>query len=486
MSLSQRIARGVKATFGAELVHLGAQAGIILLLTRMLGPDGYGTVYLAISVFSVASLFGTVGIPKSTAKFVTEYAQKDRTQVRHIVRRSTIALVFTTGIVCLVYFALIDPIVAVYDEPALGPLLVLGTAYIAINVAYGYVTILFQGFGKVPLTGVTRAVANASQFGAIVLLLVLGFGTVGVIGGFVIGYAIAVLIASLYAAKILRTYPRTESAEPGLTRRVLEYSVPLTASQAGNVLYKRVDTLMVGFFLTPVAVGFYELAKQVSTFVIAPADSLGFTVAPTFGEHKSSAQLERAARVYEQSLEYILLLYLPAVVGVVLLAEPGIRFVFGSAYLGAVPVLQIFSVFILFQAVDKITNDSLDYLGRATERAIGKGVTGTANFCLNVALIPLIGVEGAALSTAVCFALMVLYNLYLIDSELDLHWGTIAKSFGVTGGITAAMTAAVYALAPFISGLFTLFGVVAFGILVWALCSVASGVVDVGEVKAHI
>ncbi|MXV63310.1 oligosaccharide flippase family protein [Natronorubrum sp. JWXQ-INN-674] len=486
MSLS-RIVRGVKATFGAEILRLVAQAGIILLLTRVfLSPSEYGLIFLAISIFSLTTLVATLGIPKSTAKFLTEYRSKDESQIRYILRSSIAFNAVTVGIVCVAFYVLADTIAAVYDEPALEPLLALGVAYIIIKVAHGYLLIAFQGFGKVPLTAATSTVSSVGHLGFITLFLAFGFGTVGALAGYVAGYAIAVGVGGLLLYRIVSTYPRTDSPESGLRRRIFEYSIPLTASQAGNLLYKRVDTLMVGFFLTPLAVGLYELAKQVSTFVIAPADSLGFTVAPMFGEDKSANQLDHAARVYEQSLKYVLLLYIPAVAGLVLLADPAIRFIFGAEYADAALVLQIFSVFVLFQAIDKITNDSLDYLGRATERAIGKGVTGTLNFGLNLALIPTIGVEGAALSTSLCFGLMVLYNIYLMDREVSLDWGRIAKFSTGAIAITTVMVAIVSVLEPYVDGIVSLFAVVAAGVLVWALTSVVSGFVDPQEVRAHI
>lgn len=487
MSLSKRIARGVKATFGAELLRLAAQAGIILLLTRVfLGPDEYGLVFLAISVFSVATLFGTLGVPKSTAKFLTEYREKDERQIRNILRTSIAFIAIIVAIVCTVFFFLSDTIVDVYDEPALQPLLALGVVYIVVKVAHSYLLIAFQGLGNVPYTALTSTVSSVGHLSFITAFLAFGFGTVGALAGYVAGYAVAVLVGGFVLYRVVSQYPRSDPVEPGLRRRIAEYSLPLTASQGGNVLYKRVDTLMVGFFLTPLAVGFYELAKQISTFVIAPADSLGFTVAPTFGENKTAEQLDRAARIYEQSLKYVLLLYLPAVGGIVLLAEPGVQFVFGEEYGGAATVLQIFSVFVLFQAIDKITNDSLDYLGRATERAIGKGVTGLLNFGLNLVLIPTIGVEGAALSTSVCFGLMVLFNIYLMNQEVGLDWSRIVAFTAGTGAVTMVMVTTVYALAPYADGIVSLVAVIAAGVLVWGFASVVSGLVDLREVRAHI
>jgi len=50
-------------------------------------------------------------------------------------------------------------------------------------------------------------------------------------------------------------------------------------------------------------------------FVLVPAGSLAFSVSPTYGEQKANDALEEAARIYESTLQYVLLLYIPAAVG---------------------------------------------------------------------------------------------------------------------------------------------------------------------------
>lgn len=81
---------------------------------------------------------------------------------------------------------------------------------------------------------------------------------------------------------------------------------------------------------------------------------------------------------------------------------------------------------------------------------------------------------------------MVCYNVFLIDQELDLHRRSLATSIGAAAGVTVAMTAAVVTLQPFVTGLATLLAVVAAGVTVWAALSVASGLVDIYEIRARI
>jgi len=85
-------------------------------------------------------------------------------------------------------------------------------------------------------------------------------------------------------------YDAADEYEDGLSRRLLEYSVPLTATQSANVIDKQIDIVLVGAFINPAAVAFYTLAKQITEFVLAPAASLGFTISPNFGEQKAAGR----------------------------------------------------------------------------------------------------------------------------------------------------------------------------------------------------
>jgi O-antigen/teichoic acid export membrane protein len=214
--------------------------------------------------------------------------------------------------------------------------------------------------------------------------------------------------------------------------------------------------------------------------------SLGFTISPALGEQQSANQTKRAARLYEESFKHVSLLYIPGAVGLVLIAEPLIRHVVGVEYLGAVPVLQILSIFILVNAVNLITTDSLDYLGRARIRAIAKGLTAIANFFLNLLLLPLLGVAGAAAATVITFTAYTATNVLVIHRELDLQLVKMARDAAVVSGISLAMGLVVFLTLPHISGLLTLAGVVAAGFLVWAALSIAIGLIDVHEAIAFL
>ncbi|WP_336035087.1 flippase [Halobacterium yunchengense] len=484
MSLVDRIARGVKATFGATMLDLAANGVLILLLTRvLLDPEQYGQLNFVLSALGVVTILATLGLPKSTARYVTEFTETDPGQVPHVVRQS---LFFFTALVALVAGATVlvgGPVARALGTPSVVPFLLAGGIYVVGRAYRSYFSALFQGFNRVTYSALVRSVSAASRLPLVVGFVVLGFG----VGGALYGYAASLLVASAVGAYVAYTrfytdYEAADAPADSLVRRLLEYSVPLTATRGANVLDKKVDTLLVGVLLNMTAVSYYTIAKQMSDFVSAPATAFGYTISPALGEQSSKDETERAARLYERSLEYVLIAYVPAVVGLVLVAEPTVRYVFGEAYLGAVPVLQVFSGFMLVNAVNKVTSDGLDYLGRARSRAIIKSAMAVSNAALNLALIPVVGVVGAAIATVVTYTVYTLSNVYFIHQELSFRVGRVGRRLAVTCLVTVGMAAVVLAVLPYVSGLASLFAAVGLGAGAWAALSVAGGVLDVRQV----
>jgi len=263
----------------------------------------------------------------------------------------------------------------------------------------------------------------------------------------------------------------------------VEYAVPLTATRGANVLDKRVDLVLVGALANLAAAGHYTVAKQISDFVSMPASSFGYALSPVLGEDVSTDDRGRAARLYERSLTYVLLCYLPACVGIVLVADPAVVYALGTPYRPAIPVVQVFSGFILVNAVNKITSDAIDYMGRARARAVVKSAMAVANAALNVLLIPVYGAVGAAAASVLTYAVYTGANVYVIHSELGLDWPLLARRTLAVCLVTAAMAAVVAAGRPMIAGPLTLVAVVVAGVVVWALAGLGTGLLGIEELR---
>jgi O-antigen/teichoic acid export membrane protein len=486
--MASTLLRGFRAMLFADILRVVAKGLVILLLARyFLTPDEYGLLFLALAILGTARLFSNFGLPKSTARFVTEFVETTPGQIPYLLRFSFRINVLVITLTCLLLVVGSEFVASVLDEPALAPLLVAGVGFIIGKSLQTHTSVLFQAFNDVRWSALVKTVSSVGQVVFATVFLVFGYGVLGALWGFVIASLIAAgLGLSVLYVRFYSDYSPDDRMTEGLRRRVLRYSVPLTATKGANLLDKRVDAILVGYFINPVAVGYYTLAKQISEFVMTPAASLGFTVSPQYGTHKANDDLAQAARLYRSAFLATVTLYIPAAAGLALVADPAVRFIFGQGYLGAVPAVQVFGLYTLLLAVDKITNDGLDYLGRANARAVAKIVTSVANFGLNLVFIPLFGVVGAAVATVLTVAALVGFELYVVSRELPLSRRAFAFGVARATGITAVMSVVVLALLPYVTGLPSLLGVVTAGFLTWALLAVVSGAVDVRELHSTL
>lgn len=474
-----------KFEFVGRILATVSSGLLMVVLARVLGPGEYGLLFLAIAIFGVLGVCSKLGIAKSCARYVAQYKEQDPGQVPHILR---IAVTFNAAAIVIVGAALAlghRQLVAVLDEPSLTPFLLLGLLFLAFEALATFTRLVLQGFEEIELAATVHAINRVSRLVFALGFVAIGFGALGALGGYILSFVVS---SSLGLWFIYRRFYRGIEAAPtvesGLKRRIGEYTVPLTATSTANVLDKQIDTVLVGFFLTPVAVSYYVVSKQVVEFLETPVSALGFTLSPSFGAQKAEGDVETAARTYEEALTHSLLLYVPAAAGIALVAEPAVLLVFGSGYAGAVPVLQVLSLYVILQAVTKITSNALDYLGRAKSRAIVKGATAALNACLNVALIPLIGVVGAAVATVFTYSLYTGANVYIIHQEFGLRIGHLARRIAGIAGVTAAMALVVYPANGYVDGWPSLVAVILLGTAVWGALSTATGLVDLARIKS--
>lgn len=488
MSFADRIAHGVKASFGARIIKIATNALLLVALTRfLLTTDQYGLLYTVISVVGVASMFATLGLPSSAARYVAEYTETDPSQVPRILKVS-VGFVLAFGLLtAIVLITFDDQIGSLVGERAVTPLLSLAAVYVVFESLHKYVTGIFQGLNEIPLSAAMNVIAQIGRLLFAVGLVAVGFGVWGALAGYLLGFVLSAVIGGwLLYSRFYRELSTGSELEDGLVRRILEYSVPLTATRGATVIDKKIDTVLVTALagLTPAA--YYSVAKQIADACVSPASSLGYTISPAFGEQKAGDRLERAARLYEYSLEHVLIFYIPATAGLILVAEPMLHHVFGRDYLGATPVIQVFSLFILANAVNKITTDSLDYLGRAKIRAIFKGGMAIGNVTLNLLLIPIYGAAGAATASVITFGTYTVLCVYIITTELPIQFGQIIRPLARVFVITGVMIVGVSLLVPYISGIVTLFGVVGAGGGIWLTLSAAWGVIDIEQLWSYV
>ncbi|SFG72750.1 Membrane protein involved in the export of O-antigen and teichoic acid [Halopelagius inordinatus] len=259
-----------------------------------------------------------------------------------------------------------------------------------------------------------------------------GYGVRGLIFGLIAGYAVSFLWG-MYRRSTPFLRPTF-----GEAHSLVSYSRYNFVSAISGYFYSWMDVALIGLFLTTSHVSTYEAAWRVSAVAVLGSTAIAQTIFPQVSRWDADQARDRIERLIPRTVLPSLILVVPAFFGTLLFSREILGLVFGSEYTVAWLVLIILMGEKIFQAVHNITGRSLqaiDYPNLAARAAI---IAIAINLALNVPLIQLYGIAGAAVATGISFVvnalLCVRYLSRFIDVTIpwtDLGW-VLASSLGMT------------------------------------------------------
>ncbi|KAF5419507.1 MAG: Membrane protein involved in the export of O-antigen and teichoic acid [Candidatus Methanocomedens sp.] len=191
---------------------------------------------------------------------------------------------------------------------------------------------------------------------------------------------------------------------------------------------------MIGYYLTNADVGVYRVVFQFTTLAVIATTALRATLWPKVSRWSKTGEIKNIEESLSRAFSYSLILAVPVFTGGILLGDRLLYFFYGAEFAKGYPVLiillftQIVNVFQFFFTM------YLGALDRQKESFKVTAVAVTANLVLNILLIPIIGIIGAAIATMVTMSLntvlarRVLSQNMVIRIELDSIFNILKAS----------------------------------------------------------
>jgi len=464
----RRVLEKFRFAFIAEIISVISGGVLMIALARLLNPDGYGLFTLSLSVLGVAKLFSKLGFAESASRYIAEYKEKDPTMIPKILVSSLIMTICSISISYITLYLFRGRISSLMGEAQLSAFIEVGVVFIVLGTLSSFFRKVLQGFEFIEVASVALSIERITRVILSVGFVLLGYGAIGALIGYSISFILTVLIGSVYICQHLLNISKLDKyIFNNMARRIFEYSLPLSITNASGVIEKRSDILLIGYFLGPTYVAYYTVSKQMTEFTNAPVSAYGYTVSPMYSSEQSKDNKLSPGELYEDSLKGVLFLYMPAALGIAILAEPTLSVILGEEYIEAAPILAILSVLALLKAITSVTSSGLDYLGRAKDRAKIKTVMAVINIILNILLLPVIGVIGAAIATVVSYSIYTAFNISIMYDELKISFQRIANPVFRLLFVCVMMSVVVYYTSNQIEGASGLVISILSGVLVW-------------------
>jgi O-antigen/teichoic acid export membrane protein len=427
-------ARAAKNTAVRAAGEIFGKVGSLVLfavLARETGPAGVGVYVLALAWGEVSMTPVGLGIDRYMMRRLAE----DRSRLEGLLWNA-FYLKLARGIpVVLLSTVLAFVLPLSSEETAAVALITLGMLFDTLARTLLYTFNAFER-GELAAAIVTTDKLLAAALGLAVLAA--GYGVVAVAITFAIGTAAKLLLGFVLLFRRVRRPAWDLPREP--RRDLRKRSLPFTVEDVFGLILARIDVLLLSALAASAIVGLYGSAYRLidSTTFLVVALSGAFTAMYTYLGPDTTPTLQS---VYQRSIKLTVALLLPIAVSFAVLAEPLCRLFFGAELADAGDSLRILApVVVLFGVIVMSTNL---VVSRSNPMRVVKVVAAVAvvNLGLNVALIPSMEDEGAALAMLASEVLYVGLALRLaVPLAGGVRWlPTLAAPVAAGAAMAAAM-----------------------------------------------
>lgn len=454
----------------------------------------YNTVYpFYMMIITVAA----IGFPAAVSKYVAEYETEGRTEDAHrLLRLSSVVLVLFGVILGLLMYACAPWIGQWIGSSQVVPALRAGALALAfvpwMSVLRGY----FQGLHEMMPTAMSQVTEQTVRVGVMIALLLYMVHTgadadmiaAGALLGSAAGGAAGLMVMMLYWRGHVRSYrgearretqqgstsPALEDSEMQagvgkeragvLIRRLFAYGIPVCLSLLAVPLIGLVDTFTVprllassglGEDLAMAQFGIYNRGLPLVQLVTMLAASLSVLFIPALAEAKFRGELNRAQGQTRMALRWFWLIGMTASVGLAVLAEP-INIMLYEDTAGTV-TMRVIAFTAAGGTLSTITAALLQGMGIVRAPAFHLLAAAGLKLLLNLLLVPLLGITGAAIAGVAAHLAAAALNLLLLSRRAGARLdggGMLARTLLVL----AAVGLAAWGASKAISGMLVVIG----------------------------
>lgn len=141
------------------------------------------------------------------------------------------------------------------------------------------------------------------------------------------------------------------------------FGYKLTLASLIDVIFNDAYRIVIGKFYSPAAVGFFHQAETLRLFPVQQISTVvGKVTYPLFAKMNDDDALKFA---YKITMKLVLVLIVPLMLGLILMAEEGFRFLFGEKWLSAVPYFQILALASIVRPLSVYNLNILKVKGRS-------------------------------------------------------------------------------------------------------------------------
>ncbi len=385
----------------------------MIIISRVLGPEGKGIYSLILLIPGLIMTFGSFGLGSGNVYFVGS----KKYSIQEVVSNSLVLTILLGSFLILVFWGMLQldffkNFINHNQIPSFYLWLVVIT--IPVSLLLSFFQEVIRGKGEIINYNKINFLRNFLELAIIVILvLVLKKGVGGAVSSYVFS---TILVALFVVVLILKIAKLRFSLNKKLLKDSIIYGGKIYLANAISLLNYRLDMFLIAFFLNPLAVGIYSIAVGMSERLFLIPGAFSVVLYPKISSLKGSEANDFTPRIVRQIFFIMIVISLL----LVFLAAPLIRILFGSTFLPAVAPFIILLPGIIAFGIGGVLASDLAGRGKPQYAVYSSLTCLIINIILNIILIPKWGISGAAAASAVSYwadTLVILIAFWKISKK---------------------------------------------------------------------
>jgi O-antigen/teichoic acid export membrane protein len=344
---------------------------------------------------------------------------------------SSTVLCFSLLIAAAIYLSAskISALLANGPDPAtVEPLIRASALFLPIAAVYAVLLAATRGLGKMGPTNAIDRIGRAGLQSVFALLVAsAGMGTVALILGWAVPYAIGFAVAAIWTVSLIRRswqplewQPARSGDRAALFAEFWRFALPRGLAGVFAVTVLWLDTLLIGALRSTQEAGVYAAATRYLVFGAFASQAVILAIAPKMSELLTRRDMDTARNVYRASTAWAMVIGWPVYLMLAIFA-PALLSILGPGYVQAQDALTILALTMLVASGVGPVDIVLLMGGKSTWNLLNTVAAVVLNIILNVLLIPRLGITGAAIAWSVSILANNLAPLIQVRMFLGLH-----------------------------------------------------------------
>lgn len=238
-------------------------------------------------------------------------------------------------------------------------------------------------------------------------------------------YVLITVGATLAGNLTLWTYLRQYVTKVSFSSlNIAEHFAPvfsLFVPQIASTIFVSLNKVLLGTLSTMSQAGYFENADKVVRILLALVSSVGVVIFPKVANAYKNRDIKKVTELTKVTFDAVNIITIPMVVGVLSISDIFSNIFFGSEFIGVDIVLSILILELLFMGYSSVLGSQyLIATGQSRYLSLavigGLVTTGTSSFIL----IPRYGAVGAAVSSVIGEATIMIIEIICIRKQIDI------------------------------------------------------------------